>query len=573
MYKGTSTEHHLAGRIQKLKHMKNHTSTDSECDLVISNVTVWVGSQPQPQSGWLAIHNGVIHSVGKIGDKLPRARQLLDGLKKTILPSFVDCHTHISAGSIASICRNGAHLTSKHDALEEIASAAKTDPSDWLVMFYVDWNAWNNPRPPTAQELEDASKGRKVILVCESLHRAVLSESGLKACNVSQHADSRFVESRKGVLNGTVWEEVFSDCLGQVLKSVISSWGDDEFAEVLNAEANRHLAVGITDAHDPCVTAEMSAAMQRLNATTPLRISWSQAGNMGPVSTATGEETLDSFGDGPSSAKVFTDGAHRCAMCIEAKQAARMTIGMFADAVTSFDFSGLRQVFNDPTVYKQGHFYNRVALFEPDDLTKKLTSLDQTHERIKIHALGNHAVNMTCDCILESGITTKVCVEHATILDDHSIENMAKLGVQVSAQPGFLPHFAAQFSRMKMTGKYRGLPFRSMLDAGVDLIMSSDYPCGPLDPLHNIRCAVNRLLSNGKHYLEQEAVSPQEAIYAYTIAGPKGITGTPKQGIVESAAADFVMLTGDPFVESTKVDSTWIGGEIVYQASPQCCEN
>ncbi len=537
-----------------------------EADLLITDVTVWSGARPKAEYGWLAVKDGLIHATGGRGDTPPASRRIIAGQNKVVLPSFVDCHSHISAGSIASICRNGAGLRNRSDALEAVRVAAAEDSSDWLVMFYVDWDAWDDPRPPTAAELEAASGGRQVILVCESLHRAILSESGLRACNINRYAHARFVDTLRGDMTGMVWEEVFSVCLERVLNAVITSLGDEDFARVLQAEARRHLACGITDAHDPCVTVALSQAMQRLNHATPLRISWSEVGSMGPLSSADGGQTLRDFGDGPSSAKVFTDGAHRCAMCIEAGDALRMTLGMLGSAVTRFNFHPLRRLLSQPTAYRQGRFYQQGALFEPADLTSRLRSLDESHDRLKIHALGNHAVDMSCNCIIESGITTKVCLEHATVVDDQNIETLARLGVQVSAQPGFLPHFGEQFAQMRLTGRYRGLALRSMLDAGVDLIMSSDYPCGPLDPLHNMRCAVDRALPGGGTYLSSEAVSQHEAVYAYTVAGMKGITGRPKQGLVDNAPADFVVLTDDPFKRSSRVDSTWIAGALVHQA-------
>jgi len=190
--------------------------------------------------------------------------------------------------------------------------------------------------------------------------------------------------------------------------------------------------------------------------------------------------------------------------------------------------------------------------------------LNESHDRIKVHALGNAAVDMACDCIVESGITTKVCLEHATIIDRSNLEKLSKHDIQVSLQSGFLSHYGDFLLQMKMTDNYRGMAARSMLDAGVDLILSSDSPCGPLDTLHNLRCAVDRKLPDNRVYLEDEAITPKEAIYAYTIAGTKGITGREKQGIEVGAPADFVILSGDPFVETTEVESTWIGGDKVY---------
>ena len=460
-------------------------------ELLINNVTLWAGSRPKPQRGWLAIKDGKFTAIGVEGEKPPMAETVIDGSGKTILPSFVDCHSHVSAGAIASICRNGATFTSKDDVLRAVEIAAREDKSDWLVFFYVDWNGWEVSVPPTAQELEEASSGRKVFLVCESLHRGVLSESALEALNVSKYRHSDFVETKWGALNGVVWEEVFSSCMQQVLDAVIRCLGEDELKDILEAEANRHLAYGITDVHDPGVTYDMCKHMLTLNEDSPLRLSWSEVGANGPVSSAGNGQPLEHFGNGPSSAKVFTDGAHRCAMCIDATQAVTMTLGVIGDSVKGLTINPLRQLLEDDVSFKRGKFYRKGALFEPEELTERLTQLSDSHERVKIHALGNQAVDMACDCIVESGITTNVCIEHATILDDNNIEKLAKCDVQVSAQPGFLPHYGPLFSNMRLKDRYRGLPLKSLIEANVNLIMSSDYPCGPLDPLHNIRCALN----------------------------------------------------------------------------------
>jgi predicted amidohydrolase YtcJ len=534
-------------------------------DLVIENVTVWAGNRPKPQRGWVAIQGGRFSAVGGEQDAPPEGLTRIDGQGKTLLPSFVDCHTHITAGAIASVCRNGEHFRSREDALKAVEKAAREDLTGWLIFFYVDWNAWDVPIAPTAQELEEASGGRKVFMACSSLHRGILSESGLRECNVSQHLGSEFVETKRGVMNGVVWEQVFSACMKQVLGEFMAALGEGDLKAILRAEVNRHLACGITDAHDPGVSFDLCPLMVALNEESPLRLSWSEIGAHGTLSTAGDGQALDNFGHGPSSAKVFTDGAHRCAVCVDATQAMIMTIGAIADAVKERSHWPLRRMLQEDFAIKGGKFHRVGALYEAPQLTEKLQQLSDSHERIKVHALGNHAVDMACDCVVESGITTRVCIEHATILDDNNIEKLAKHRVQVSAQPGFLPHYGREFTSMRLTGRYRGLPLRSLLDADVDLILSSDYPCGPLDPLHNLRCAVERKLDSGQVYLEQEALAKEEAIYAYTIAGSKGINGQAKAGISAGAPADFVVLTGEPFDESTVVDSTWIDGNAVYQ--------
>lgn len=533
-------------------------------DLVIHDATVWAGARPKPRRGWIAVRDGKFSAVGD-DEPPPAARVVIDGSGKTVLPSFVDCHAHLSAGAIAGICRNGSGFRSKEEVLRAVEVAADQGGAGWLVFFYVDWNGWPVPTPPTAAELEAASRRRNVLIVCETLHRGILSESALAVLNVSKHRDSAFVETRGGALTGIVWESVFSACLQQVVAALIASLGEDRLIDVLRAEANRYLAYGITDVHDPGVTAGLWKHMAALNAASPLRISWSQVGAEGAISSAGDGPPPADFGGGPASAKVFTDGAHRCAVCVDAPQAARMALGAVVDSVKRLRPYPLRQLLQEKFSYAEGRFCREGALFDPPRLTEKLSGLAASHARIKIHALGNQAVEMACACVVEAGLTTRVCIEHATILDDATIESLARHRLQVSVQPGFLPHYGAQFSSMRLAGRYRGLPLRSMLDAGVELNMSSDYPCGPLNPLHNLRCAVERKMKDGRVYLGREAVTQEEAVYAYTVAGTRGITGAAKAGIEPGAPADFVVLSGDPFAPATRVERTWVDGVSVYQ--------
>jgi predicted amidohydrolase YtcJ len=198
--------------------------------------------------------------------------------------------------------------------------------------------------PPAAAELEEASSGRKVFLACESLHRGILSERALEALNVSKYRNSDFVETSKGALTDVVWEEVFSACMKQVFDALIFSLGEGELKEILRAEANRHLSYGITDVHEPGVTYDMCKHMVALNDQSPLRLSWSEIGSKGPISTAGDGQPLENFGNGPSSAKVFTDGAHRCAVCVDASQAVIMTLGAIVDSVKRLNLYPLRQL-------------------------------------------------------------------------------------------------------------------------------------------------------------------------------------------------------------------------------------
>lgn len=63
-----------------------------------------------------------------------------------------------------------------------------------------------------------------------------------------------------------------------------------------------------------------------------------------------------------------------------------------------------------------------------------------------------------------------------------------------------------------------------------------------------MRCAVERKIADGKVYCESESICQEEAVYAYTTAGAKGITGNEKSGVAVEAVAWFT---------NTSVYSPW----------------
>jgi len=548
----------------------NLNNTVEKCDTLLVNATVWSGKKPKPAQYWVAISDNRFVGMGDENTPLPKqSDNLLDLQCKHILPSFVDCHSHLSAAAFINYAGDASQWRSKDEALEIVKSdAALSGDKGWLIYFHADWTTWVGRKIPTAKALDEASGGRPVFLVCTSLHRGVLSESALKKYEIS-HAYKKswteFIDTKRGEPTGVVWEECFSYCLSRCLQDRAIELGKGKVEEGFRKEAQKHLSVGITDVHDPGVTDDVFHSMAKLNEATSLRISWSSAGNCGAVSSASKSNKLSQYGNGPSSAKVFTDGAHRCSLCINSTTAARMATLSIYDVLLTANLNPIRNLLQAKSTFKDGNLIQQGALFSKEELSVRVKELAEVNERLKIHAIGNHAIDMTCDCIVENDLTTSVCLEHATIVDDNNIEKISKNNILVSLQPGFIPHHGPLFEGANTGDVLRGLAANSMLKADINLSFSSDYPCAPLEPLHNMRCAVDRKTSDGRVYLENEAITQEQAVYAYTVGGMKGITGNDKDGIEIGAVADFVILSGDPFDESSIVENTWINGECVFE--------
>ena len=276
------------------------------------------------------------------------------------------------------------------------------------------------------------------------------------------------------------------------------------------------------------------------------------------------QELCSSCGDGPASAKLFVDGAHRCALCLDPLHVLKM-LGATAVHAARGNFTPLRELFDYRSVYRSGRFYTPYLRMDGKELTHRLSSLAAHGVRPRIHAVGNHAASCASRSIADAGLRN-LTLEHLTFLGDRDIEAVAATGAVASLQPGFIQRFGMGILDRRLVPELHAYPARSLLSAGVPLCFSSDNPCGPLDPLGNIRAAVGRTIADGRIVDAREAVSVEQAVSAYTVGGHHAVQGTLGQGLSVGAPADFVILDGHPIAAATRVVETWIAGRLVWTA-------
>jgi predicted amidohydrolase YtcJ len=116
---------------------------------------------------------------------------------------------------------------------------------------------------------------------------------------------------------------------------------------------------------------------------------------------------------------------------------------------------------------------------------------------VAIHAIGDRANDLVLDVheeLIDGGADpARLRVEHLSVVNEDTIERMARLGVTASIQPAFLASEASWLEkRLGVDRMSRAYPFRSLLDAGVPLIGGSDSPVELPDPKTGIAAAVDR---------------------------------------------------------------------------------
>jgi predicted amidohydrolase YtcJ len=200
--------------------------------------------------------------------------------------------------------------------------------------------------------------------------------------------------------------------------------------------------------------------------------------------------------------------------------------------------------------------------------------------RIGVHANGDRAIRLLLDLLEEAAAADprpglRHRIEHCSLVDAGILRRAAALGA-IALPFGSYPYFHGG-ALVDWYGEERvGRMFahRALLDAGLTVAGSSDYPCGPIEPLLAIQSCVTRTGFDGAPVGQQQRISVEEALRVYTggsaeAAGEADLKGT----LTPGKLADFVVLGADPravdpaTIGAIPVLSTWVGGEQVWARS------
>jgi len=150
---------------------------------------------------------------------------------------------------------------------------------------------------------------------------------------------------------------------------------------------------------------------------------------------------------------------------------------------------------------------------------------------------------------------------------------MKAMNVHCVSQSIFLKELGKNFEQyLEDERLHRCYPYRSVLNAGINLSLSSDAPVvKDFNPITGIKAALFRKDADGNTIGPDEKINSAEALYAYTMGSAKANNNEQEVGSIEkNKKADFIILNkklGNQVSEDEeiKVCETYINGEILYQ--------
>jgi predicted amidohydrolase YtcJ len=475
---------------------------------------------------------------------------VVDCEEGTVLPGFVDAHTHLEHAGQSLVHADLSAANSIDDALDRLDERAEEtagdDRSEWILGYGYDESTWDEDRYLTHDDLDTVSEDRPVAAIRVDMHTASLNSVALDR-HREEMADEH-VRTQGGEPNGVVVE----DAVGTVEDAFEP--GVQETRELVTAAIDRATSRGITGVHEKVRHSHAPRVYRELELEGQLDVRvridyWRQhldAVLETGLRTNGGSELVRVGG-----IKTFTDGAigGRTAKLFEPYADADVDIAGEHEAVaTEHEDDGRGQ-----------------WVVQPEQFRDLVDRADEAGLQVATHAIGDEAIELALSAYEDAG-GDRHRIEHAELATDEQIQRMAEADVVASMQPNF-HQWAGEGglyeTRLGEERTRRSNRLGTMVEHGVALGLGSD--CMPMDPLLGIDHAVNARS-------EEQSLSVGQALRGYTRGAAYAGFDEDRLGTIEPGRlADLVVLDGSPWEHSETIRDldvrlTIVDGDIVHDS-------
>ncbi|WP_029433961.1 amidohydrolase family protein [Blastococcus sp. URHD0036] len=178
-------------------------------------------------------------------------------------------------------------------------------------------------------------------------------------------------------------------------------------------------------------------------------------------------------------------------------------------------------------------------------LVERIRGAHAAGRPVAVHVVTREALALLLAALDLAGGLVGDRIEHGALVPAGIVADLARRGLRVVTQPGFLADRGDDYLRDVPAADHEDL-YRaaSLVVGGVPLALSSDAPYGPLDPWRVVAAAVDRRTRSGAVVAPAERLDADTALAAYL--APTGDPGGLPREVVPGAAADLVLLDGAP---------------------------
>ncbi|WP_035269994.1 amidohydrolase [Desulfitibacter alkalitolerans] len=537
-------------------------------DLVFINGNIITLDSMKPTAEAIAVKKGRIVKIGSnshITSLIQTATNVIDLKGKTLIPGFIESHTHLImyGDTLSQInCRTPPNK-SISNILEKIKEeTAKKPPGEWIKGWGYDDTLLEEKRHPNRWDLDMVSPNHPVYITHVSGHLAVVNSYALRLARIDKSTSDPvggIIYRTEGSQepNGILAEPPAMDKVTKLMpKATVQS-----LKKAISIANDKYLSVGVTSIHEAGVglffgrnelTAYIEASMESiLKLHAYLMIYYSLFEEMiDNVSGNLGISTGSEFGKIKiGSIKTLQDGS----------------------------IQGITAALQQP--YYCDPNYMGGLILSQDKLEQIVEAAYSKGFQLSVHGNGDACIESILQAyekVLGENKKSnhRFRIEHCQTVTNKQLDRIKKMGITISFFPVHTYYWGDRHKNIFL-GPERAEridPLKSALDRGILFGMHNDCPITEINPLMSIYSAVNRLTKDGHVLGEHERISVEQALKAMTInsaylAFEENLKGT----LTPGKLADMVVLDQNPLtvhpekLNRIQVEMTVVEGEIVFR--------
>lgn len=539
-------------------------------DLIVVNADVYTSDPEQPRATAFAVSDGRFIAIGSDDEARAFAgdtTELIDAGGNTVIPGLIDGHTHLVGGGTLATGVDLTEIEDKREWLRMIAAKLETlEAGEWLLGGRWDHNLSDGILPDKGM-LDSVAPDNPVLLEDIDGHTQWANSLAIELAGII--ADM-------SVPSGTVIvTDPDSGELTGIFKEADVLFGDAPgMADATDAEAGIRAAVrmanslGITSMHDMSFEHDAFLAVLESGDLT-VRI-WQ--GYRGERDDADVAEAYFA---------AAADERERVRQRVAAIDQTRTRGPLFEigyvklviDGVLSTHTAMMKEPYADRPDIHVEPFLSR------DQLTGMIAAAHANGFPVAVHAIGDDGVSWVLDAFEASPSPPGMLpdrIEHIEVVTPDDVGRFRELRVVASMQPHHATccvgnYVIDRIGRERMPNAYA---WRRMLDEDVFLVLGSDWPTAPLDPLIQMADTLHRetrIDGAVRPWDEDQTLTFEEALRGFTRAPAKVTAWSDEIGSITTGKwADFVILDQplpqpvDASVGEADVTATYLAGQQVY---------
>ena len=220
------------------------------------------------------------------------------------------------------------------------------------------------------------------------------------------------------------------------------------------------------------------------------------------------------------------------------------------------------------------YFHDDWARMSKAEVREIFTHTIEASRKVVVHILSRHALSSFLDMLeplfrVHPEASKLFRFDHVDEVRFDDYQRLKKMGIIVCSNPSMLPEWRDPVA----------FPMRSLANAGIRTCIGTDWvgthiPPRTLSPIESMALAVTH-----GGFGDQETVSPEAALEAYTVGSATAEGEELEKGSIQKGKlGDLVVLSQDPRtvpakeIEKTRVLLTVVGGKIVFRDGPFASE-